>query len=632
MGQYYLLFFFNKELQHLTKLLILIKTILKLGIINVICVFFYRLCIKSKFSRILFPQKYIQLKNGLLLSTTKIKKVLSERKQSTIEEAEKIVNGGIYYYGFHKKRIGNTPNWFYNPFNGVSYKKYHEHWSQLPDFDPTIGDIKNIWEASRFNWLVTLATAYTLTLEERYLNTINNWIQDWAEKNPINTGPNWKCGQESSLRAINTLLAYEIIDANGALHGFKEFLKTHIDRIAHTTYYAKSQDNNHGISEGVALYILGYFLWNNTNEKKYYSLHRQGYKLLEERVKKLILNDGSFSQHSIVYHRMLLDLLSIVEIFRLKWILKPFSKSFYSKVEFAILWYSALIDQISGNAPNIGANDGTYLFNLGQTEYRDFRPSLTLAASIFKININKRLKSHHPFIDIFSLAEIEGYSKKFKSLLFREGGYTKLVRDNGFVFLRLPVYNFRPTHSDALHLDIWQDGINWIRDAGSYSYALPFDEQDKFTGTTGHSTIQFDDRNQMPRLSRFLFGEWLTPTHIDFNPMENSIDSGYIDFRKAQHRRKVSAYKNGWEIIDTISGSFKRAVQRWILAPGNWEVEDSSIRNGNIFIIINSERICRFEMVEGEESLFYMQKTPVQILEVELQKQCTIVTNIIFKA
>ena len=76
---------------------------------------------------------------------------------------------------------------------------------------------------------------------------------------------------------------------------------------------------------------------------------------------------------------------------------------------------------------------------------------------------------------------------------------------------RCPKYIFRPSNSDALHVDIWQNGVNWVRDAGSHSYAIELSDLDEFSGTKGHSTIQFDNKNQMPRISRFLFSDWLTP-------------------------------------------------------------------------------------------------------------------------
>lgn len=36
--------------------------------------------------------------------------------------------------------------------------------------------------------------------------------------------------------------------------------------------------------------------------------------------------------------------------------------------------------------------------------------------------------------------------------------------------LRYPRFRFRPSQADALHLDLWLEGRNLLRDAGTYSY------------------------------------------------------------------------------------------------------------------------------------------------------------------
>ena len=108
-------------------------------------------------------------------------------------------------------------------------------------------------------------------------------------------------------------------------------MKTHLSRIYPTLLYAKAQNNNHAITEGVALYITGQFLFENKKKQKYHFYHIKGLKLIEERVRKLILNDGTFSQYSVTYHRMVLDLLSIVELFRIQRRLKLFSKNSIQK-------------------------------------------------------------------------------------------------------------------------------------------------------------------------------------------------------------------------------------------------------------------------------------------------------------
>ncbi len=59
------------------------------------------------------------------------------------------------------------------------------------------------------------------------------WLRDWVLKNPVNSGTNWKCGQEASLRCLNLLVAAQLIDncfANPR-KGFLDLLFCHLQRI-----------------------------------------------------------------------------------------------------------------------------------------------------------------------------------------------------------------------------------------------------------------------------------------------------------------------------------------------------------------------------------------------------------------
>ena len=239
--------------------LVYLKTIYKLGFLKVLSVLYYRIFTHSLLTKIYFPQKVNKELSQVFLPSTKIKSISENQKIGIIECADSILEGNVYYYSHHKQYVGEKPNWFLNPFNGKSFVNQKGHWSKLTDFDSNLGDIKNIWELSRFNWLGTLSQAYAITLDEKYLQTMNLWVSDWFEKNPQNTGPNWKCGQEASIRAINILLAQEMIGSNIFSQNIIELLMVHIDRITPTTFYAKAQNNNHGISEGCALLLIGYF-------------------------------------------------------------------------------------------------------------------------------------------------------------------------------------------------------------------------------------------------------------------------------------------------------------------------------------------------------------------------------------
>ncbi len=55
-------------------------------------------------------------------------------------------------------------------------------WFCLSDFDSNVGDIKGIWEASRFDWVLGLAKDY-LSGREQALDELNATTKDWLKHN-----------------------------------------------------------------------------------------------------------------------------------------------------------------------------------------------------------------------------------------------------------------------------------------------------------------------------------------------------------------------------------------------------------------------------------------------------------------
>ena len=249
------------------KLFLIFKVSFKLGLSNVLNVLIYRLFLSSLFVKFFFPVKKMK-KNKIFFYALKNKEnVEYPYSKKIILCADQILKGEMSYFCNQTFNLGENPDWFFNPYNDCHYNNHELHWSKLKDFDKKFGDIKVIWDLSRFNWLGTLACAYKITLDIKYLNKINNLFSNWIESNPLNRGPNWKCGQETSIRIINLILAIEILGKENISKNCIEFLRIHLERINPTVFYAKAQNNNHVISEATALYLVGYFLWINTQEK-----------------------------------------------------------------------------------------------------------------------------------------------------------------------------------------------------------------------------------------------------------------------------------------------------------------------------------------------------------------------------
>jgi hypothetical protein len=296
---------------------------------------------------------------------------------------------------------------------------------------------------------------------------------------------------------------------DSALPALMEILTTHLKRIEPTIAYAMAQENNHGTSEAAALFVGGSWLARfGTPEASRWE--RVGRDLLENRAGRLIEPDGSFSQYSVNYHRLMLDTFSLAEVWRTESHLPEFSARLYQRMAAATDWLYEMVDSATGDAPNLGANDGANLLPLTDADYRDYRPSVELAAALFHrksaYDGPSSSREHLRWLGVPQPGEL---LRGPVSKLFADGGYAVLRSVDAMTVLRFPRFKFRPGHADALHVDLWVAGENLLRDGGTYSYNADPESLTYFSGVRGHNTVQFDDRDQMPRLGRFLWGDWL---------------------------------------------------------------------------------------------------------------------------
>ncbi|TMX58608.1 heparinase II/III family protein [Vibrio rotiferianus] len=523
----------------------------------------------------------------------------------------------------------NELKWDNSVLTEHRFSEMSKPWFNLSDFDSNVGDIKGIWEASRFDWALGLARDYLLG-RETALDELNTTVKSWMEQNAPYFGPNWKCGQEASIRVMHLAFSAKLLNqVRKTEPTLLVLIKAHLQRIAPTISYAVAQDNNHGTSEAAALFIGGSWLVANGDEsgKRWQKLGR---KWLENRAKHLIAKDGTFSQYSVNYHRVMLDTYSMAELWRRELELLPFSKELTKRISLATQWLYQLIDTSTGDAPNLGHNDGARLLPLTDTDYRDFRPSVQLASVLFLQASAWPVSGNYD--EALALLQLRKPQKNLQtpvSFHFEQGGYIGLRNKSGtFALFNYPKFRFRPAQNDALHVDLWRDGVNLLRDGGTFSYNAGQDYIDYYGGTQSHNTIQFDGHEQMPRLSRFLLGGWLKAKNVNFDEHQLTGQAGYRDYLGGEHHRKVSLSETCLTVTDQVRGLKNKAVLRWRLTPDDWQVQGQKVTNGNHSILINSDvKIDRLEIVEGRESRYYYQESSIPVLEVEISSDGKITTE-----
>lgn len=616
------------EMDRFTRLIKIVKLVPQLGMINIARVINHRVLLKLRM------HSACRLKAGIgegafFLEVVHVKNL----------KASKAWKNTLKYFDWYELPVSNNerPNWFFKVFSkGVDWPANSPWWES--DSQGSV-DIKQVWDLSRFNWVLAMAQR-TANGDNAELVRLNEWLHDWSEKNPPYLGPNWACAQEASIRVMHMAAAAQILSQDRVVSPrLIAFLEAHLNRIASTIGYAISQDNNHGVLEAVGLFVGGVWLQEITNNPKAKTWEKLGRKWIENRADRLIGADGSFSMYSVMYHREFLDALAFAECWRRNFHVMRFSKRFYEKARVACMWLKDLTDPANGDAPNIGANDGTRLFPLTDSSYRDFRPSVQFSSIMFfnksayvdgEWNNGIRWMGALPPIDMLP---------QTKSRLFDDSGFALLVADDqrSKAILRYPRYKFRPSKCDALHLDVWRDGENIFRGSGSFIYDINNPMYDYFSSVESNNTIQFDKREQMPRISKFMFSDWLracSVSKIKRVKDRQEFSVGYKDSFGAYHERFVALDNKNISVIDKVSNFKINSVLRWRLQANKWKVlerDECSILldSGDERLLVKTDvPMIRSDLIHGYESLFYMKKKLIDVLEIEINMNGTYTTEL----
>ncbi len=553
------------------------------------------------------------------------------RSPTAVAAADAILAGRLRYFSCHEHAGAFPPDWFADPFRGTHSEPDMRHWSLVSEYGN--GDIKCVWEQSRFAFTYPLASASRATGDVRYAEAFWSAVEEWRRCNPPQCGPNWRCGQETAIRLLAWLAGYHAFLPSRATTPARcdrlaQMIAVSARRIEANIGYALSQKNNHGISEAAGLFtagiVLGNAAWTTT-----------GRRLLEQQARELIYDDGSFTQHSTNYHRLMLQIyLWAVQLGRANNI--AFAEDVRGRLGTAGRWLAAMVDEETGRGPNLGANDGALLLPLTNCDYLDFRPTVQAVGAVIE---SRRWLPAGPWDALAAwlgapLGEEEPRRRETHGhQLFPDGGYALLRGPRARALMRCPTaFRHRPAHGDLLHVDVWADGVNLLRDGGSYSYNCEAPWQEYFPSVAAHNTIAFDDHDQMPRLSRFLYGRWprLSRRFNSDTPCP-SVEAAYTDWRGARHSRRLELTPKGFLVTDRIGGFAHRAILRWRLAPELvWTLRGGACASNvcTLRVTANGREVSQ-SIVQGWESLYYLQRDEIPVLQTVVRTDTSeIVTEI----
>ena len=515
----------------------------------------------------------------------------------TLEEADEIVSGRVRLFGGEPRPLNLTP-----PGPLLHWTKYDQ---EIGDRGEGLEeDVKLLWEPGRFGWAYILGRAYYLSQDERYADAFWSYTETFLEANPPYLGPHWISAQEVALRLIALVFAYQIFSPSVHTTTPRSMLiykviAEHARRIPPSLAYARAQGNNHLLSEAVGLYTAGLSLPNHPKAARWQKL---GWRLFQWGIQKQIADDGAYVQHSVNYHRLMLQLALWVHALS-ETQGPPFPVAARRRLAAATRWLLALVDGDSGRAPNLGPNDGALVQPLSSCPFHDYRPVLQAAAAAF---LGERPYPAGVWDEMGlweghkgeGLRDRELETPRFSILSSRlrynpsSPHVLRIPHHASWAYLRVAHFTSRPGHADQLHLDLWWRGINLAQDAGTYLYNASPPWDNALSKTCVHNTLTVDGQNQMTRAGRFLWLDWAQAGEVASERSPDGawerITARHNGYRRLGliHQRAVTAYQDGrWVVEDSLISSGKTQGERskprpadfslhWLLTDWEWEIAE----------------------------------------------------------
>lgn len=423
--------------------------------------------------------------------------------QRLVAQADGILAGRFDLLGLRAVPCGSPPDWHRDPVLGV--RAPLRHWSRIPYLDPAVaGDHKRVWELNRHQWLVTLAQAWLLTGEARYVDGIGRAVRSWMDGNPPKLGINWASSLEVAFRAISWLWCLRLAGATGYLDdallgrmvGHLVLAGRHIARNLSTWF----SPNTHLTGEALALLYLGSELADFPEAARW---RDTGRKVLLQQLPIHVRPDGTYFEQSTWYHRYTFDFYLHFHLLeqRAHGITHDGVVDALHRLASVMLWMA----RPDGSMPLVGDDDGGRLLFLDGRAPSDVRPALTAAAAL--TGDGTLLAAGSAAMEAAWLMGTEAAGRLGTRVSRHPDGSARHFADGGTVVVRS---GWGPTasvmtldagphgtasgghsHADALTFDLCIDGRAVFVDPGTCDYVQAA-VRDRFRHTAAHNGATFD--------------------------------------------------------------------------------------------------------------------------------------------
>lgn len=500
--------------------------------------------------------------------------------ESILQEADNIRAGKIVLFG---KLFSIKHNeWLCDP---VTKKLWASNTFFMESRIVSAGfsDVKYVMELNKMYHLVSLAKAYYITHDEKYVVDIATWVNSWSscvkyEKSIVN-----KISLDVVFRCINLIhVSFLCYDSNY----YKTFVykkimnilflsERQIRKFATPRWRKYSTGANHTIGEMVGLIIMhNWFEVFGINISKRHTVC--SYKYLNNSLSNIVTKEGVYLEQSSAYSKLVCEFLVLLDIFSTSSLFKDERNKLYNKKYLESLLRYVVVLSNHGTHPNFGDNDSARFLTTFNAKYG-------------------------------SMSHLEKYAKYMGCnvptyIACNESGQFVWNSDNLYMFIRSGRFSFLPAganthaHNDILSLILSYRGHDIFVDRGTYLYNSGMDYYTANVGTAFHNTVYLENKEQAPVCSKWIYSSHPESTIDAIDVCDGFIFQGRTEYASGvQHCRRINyiSEKSQLLIQDTIKCDDNEIVTINFMLSPSLCVQVREHTNEH-YLTCNSEIIARF--------------------------------------
>lgn len=509
---------------------------------------------------------------------------LSPRRDEVLERAQAALAGEIPCLGYGARPAPRGPLWLTDVFHGYAWSADYFADCDFLQAERRV-DVKVVWEFSRLQWLPWLAEGAQVDHErrDRFVQAFLETVDDWSVANPLGYGPNWTCGMEVSIRAVNLVMGLALVHGllpPGASGRIVTVLEEHLQFI-HRFPEISDVRGNHYLADLMGPAVIEGVLRPGS------SSHAAAVLAFAEAADAQFDSEGAHFEYATVYHRLCLDMVAIVTALAHRSSL-PTTGSLLAVMDRA-LRFADHVSAAEGLLPLIGDSDSGRVLWFGENPRRygaaaelffavggqDYRrgPQEHLGAWFCAIAGVDRPTAEPAAPPRRAYAELNGVA------VARSGPWTAVMRCGPQGLCGRAPHD----HDDALNVWLFIGDEDVLVDEGCHSYTLDPAIRKSYIASTRHNVVTPGDEERHPLTAGSIFATVRDAPVGVARPLEGSAAPAFtatLDVPAGSPfvtcGRDVRLEACGVEVQDHWSWTADRPwCSRWRLAPA-WQVHRES--------------------------------------------------------